>query len=132
MAANRRYLQFISAIEDTSTGTDNLNKITQPVTKNHRSYKGFNFFNQDDQMLFETLARGEFNISGFQNKHLRRILVDKTSSQISRLLKRLHAHGLIRKIGNTYKYYISKCGIQVITIGLKLKELVVIPEFAKL
>jgi len=131
-AANRRYLQFISAIEDTSAGSDNLNKITQTVTENNRSYKGFNFFSQDDQMILETLTRGEFNISGFQNKHLRQILIDKTSSQISRLLKRLHAHGLIKKIGNTYKYYISKCGIQAITMGLKLKELVLIPEFAKM
>jgi hypothetical protein len=132
LAANRRSLQFISAIEDVSAGTNNLDEITKTVIENHRSYKGFNFFNQDDQVLFETLTRGEFNISGFKNKDLRQILVDKTSPQISRLLKRLHAHGLIQKIGNTYKYYISKLGIQAITMGLKLKELVIIPELAKL
>ncbi|HUU41747.1 MAG TPA: hypothetical protein VMW42_12480 [Desulfatiglandales bacterium] len=132
LAANRRYLQFISAIEDVSAGTNNLDEITKTVIENHRSYKGFNFFNQDDHMLFETLTRGEFNISGFKNKDLRQILVDKTSPQISRLLKRLHAHGLVKKIGNTYKYYISKFGIQAITMGLKLKELVIIPELAKL
>jgi len=132
LAANRRYLQFISAIEDKSAGANKLDEITRTVIENCRSYKGFNFFNQDDQMLFETLTRGEFNISGFKNKDLRQILVDKTSSQISRLLKRLHAHGLIKKVGNTYKYYISKLGIQAITMGLKLKEFVIIPELAKL
>jgi hypothetical protein len=132
LAANRRYLQFISAFEDVSAGTNNLDEITKTVIENHRSYKGFNFFNQDDQRLLETLTRGEFNISGFKNKELRQIIADKTSPQISRLLKRLHAHGLVKKIGNTYKYYVSKLGIQAITMGLKLKELVIIPELAKL
>jgi hypothetical protein len=132
LAANRRYIQFISAIEDVSAGTNNLDKITQTVIENNRPYKGFNFFNQDDLTLFGTLVRGEFTISGFQNKHLRQMLVDKTSPQISRLLKRLHAHGLIKKIGNTYKYYISKFGARVIAMGLKLKELAIIPELARL
>ena len=81
-------------------------------------------------MLFEAVASGEFNISGFQNKHLRGKLSEKTSAQISRILKRLHIHGLIKKIGRTYKYYLTQFGSQVITMGLKLKELVIIPELA--
>lgn len=127
-SANRRYLQFISAIEDKSVGINKLNKIATTVVENNRSYKGFNFFDEDDQLLFEAIACGEFNISGFQNKHLRRKFSGKTSAQISRLLKRLYTHGLIKKIAGTYKYYISKLGIQIITMGLKLKQLVIIPD----
>jgi len=47
--------------------------------------------------LFSAIARGEFNISGMQNKSLRRFLPDKNSRQISRLLKRLRVHGLVKK-----------------------------------
>ena len=130
LAANHRYLQFISAIDDVSVGISKLNKISKTVTENDRSYKGFNFFTEDDQMVFEAIASGQFNISGFQNKHLRHKLWGKTSAQISRTIKRLHAHGLIRKIGHTYKYYLTKFGYHVITIGLKLKELVIIPQLA--
>jgi len=130
LAANRRYLQFISAIDDVSVGISKLDELSQTVVENGRSYKGFNFFTEDDQMIFEAVASGEFNISGFQNKHLRHKLSGKTSAQISRAIKRLHAHGLIRKIGHTYKYYVTKFGHQVITMGLKLKELVIIPELA--
>jgi hypothetical protein len=129
-AANQRYLQFISSIDDASGGIKALNKITTTVIENNRPYKGFNFFTKDDQMLFETIVRGEFNISGFQNKHLRQKLSAKTSAQISRLLKRLHIHGLIKKIAGTYKYYVSKLGIQTITMGLKLTQLVIIPGLA--
>lgn len=128
LAANNRYLQFISAIDDVSGGVAKLNIISQTVTENNRPYKGFNFFTEDDQVLFEAIASGEFSITGFQNKHLLQKLSDKTSAQVSRLLKRLHVHGLIKKVAGTYKYYLSKLGLQVIILGLKLKQLVIIPE----
>ena len=67
-AANRRYLEFISVIDDDWAGTDKLNKISEPVEENQRSYRGFNFFDPDDEALFQSLGSGEFNISGFQNK----------------------------------------------------------------
>jgi len=104
VAANRRYIEFISAIDDPSAGTKKLEKISRTVVKNNRSYKGFNLFDDDDQLLFESIASGEFTISGFQNKHLRSKLGGRTTSQISRTIKRLHVHGLIRKVGRTYKY----------------------------
>ncbi len=129
-AANQRYLQFISAIDDMTAGVKKLRKLTNGIVKNERPYKGFNFFSDDDQKLFEIISRGEFNISGFQNKNIRQFWNNKNTGQISRLLKRLHVHGLINKIGHTYKYYLSKFGQQVISMGLKLKELVIIPGLA--
>jgi len=130
LAANRRYLEFISTIEDDKAGTDKLNKVSQPVAENDRSYRGFNFFDPHDEELFRSLGSGEFNISGFQNKDLRRRIQEKTSGQISRLVKRLRVHGLIKKVGHTYKYYVTTLGKQVITLGLKLKELYIIPALS--
>ena len=130
LAANRRYLEFLSAIDDDTAGTGKLNKISRAVEENGRTYRGFNFFDDDDQELFQALLRGEFNISGFHSKSLRHRLKDKTSGQISRLLKRLRVHGLVKKIGRTYKYYLTSLGKQVITLGLKLKELHVIPQLS--
>jgi len=129
-AANRRYLEFISTLEDDKAGTDKLNQISQPVEENQRSYRGFNFFDPEDEELFESLGSGEFNISGFQNKDLRRRVKDKNTGQVSRLMKRLRTHGLIKKIGRTYKYYLTGLGKQVIALGLKLKNLYVIPELS--
>ena len=108
LAANRRYLEFISTIDDRSAGISKLNKISKTVVEKNRSYKGFNLFTDDDQMLFESIASGEFNISGFQNKTLRTKLSEKTSAQVSRILKRLRVHGMIKSIGRTYKYYLTK------------------------
>lgn len=130
-ASNHRYLEFISSFDDTSIGVDKLNKVSEPVVKSTRSYKGFNFFSNDDQLLFEAIASGEYNISGFQNKHLRAKLKNKNSGQVSRILKRLHVHGVIKKIGRTYKYYLTKLGRKVISLGLRLKEFHLVPGLAK-
>jgi hypothetical protein len=129
-SANRRYLEFLSAIEDPRTGRDNLDKLSRTVQQEGRSYPGFNLFDRDDDILLRSITRGEFNISGLQNKTLRRYLPDKTSVQVSRLLKRLRLHGIIKKVGHTYKYYLTEFGKQVTTAGLKLRELVLIPQLA--
>jgi hypothetical protein len=129
-AANRRYLELLSTITDPQAGRDKLDKLSHSIQQDDRSYPGFNLFDSDDDTLFRAIVRGEFNISGLQNKTLRRHLRAKNSSQVSRLLKRLRVHGLIKKVGRTYKYYLTQFGKDVIATGLKLRELVVIPQLA--
>ena len=73
------------------------------------------------------ILKGEFNISGFRNKNIREILPDFNASKVSRLFKRMRVHGLIKSVGKTYKYYITKLGKEVILQAEKIKELVLIP-----
>ena len=127
-AANYRYLAFISGFEDNDDGLKALNKITQRINENGRSYKGINFFDSNDLRLLLTIVRGEYNISGFQNKDVKEQMPHKTGSQISRILKRLRVHGIIKKIGHTYKYYPTALGRKVIAMGLKLQEYFIIPQ----
>jgi hypothetical protein len=129
-ASNRRYLEFISTFDDQSTGIKNLKRISKPVETEDRSYKGFNLFSDDDLKLFEVLARGEFNINGLKNKSLRKQLPSIPCSTMTRILKRLHVHGIIRKVGKTYKYYVTKLGKAVITAGLTVRNMSVIPQLA--
>jgi hypothetical protein len=127
-ASNRRYLDFISTIDDPSGGIKDLNKISKPVKEDDRSYRGFNLFDGDDLDLFTAIIRGEFNISGFSNRSLRKIIKGKKGHQVSRLLKRLRKHGLIKKITNTYKYYLTALGRTVTATALKLREMYIIPS----
>ena len=50
--------------------------------------------------------------------------------QLSRAQKHLRLHGLIKKIGHRYKYYVTTAGRTVRATALKLRELVVIPAFS--
>jgi len=45
---------------------------------------GFNLFDPDDENLLSSIVRGEFNVSGLQNKTLRRHLPEFSSGQVSR------------------------------------------------
>ena len=93
-------------------------------------YKGFNLLAEADATVLRVLLRGEFAISGLTARALRKLLSDKTRGQISRLLKRLRVHGLLRKIGRHHKYYLTALGREVATMALKLRELYVIPALA--
>lgn len=44
------------------------------------------------------MLKGQFNISGFRNSEIRKLLPALNSGQVSRLFKRLHKHGLIKKV----------------------------------
>jgi hypothetical protein len=127
-AANCRYLEFISAIDDPTSAIRDLEKISKPIQDGERSWRGFNLFHGDDLDLFRAITCGEFNISGFQNRNIRNILSRKTGQQIARMLKRLRKHGLIKKIGNRYKYYLTALGRKVIATALKLREMYIIPS----
>lgn len=129
-AANDRYIQFLSAIDDPTPGLKVLSKISDSVEEREHHYRGFNLFDDDDQSIFEVLCRGEFFIHGFRNRSLREHLGRFRSSQVSRLLKRLRLHGIIKKVGKTYKYYLTELGRHVAVAGLTLKYLFLVPEFA--
>ena len=111
-AANQRYLKFISDIETPQVGVQKLHQLAETKVDNNRRYKGFNLFTEEDTSLFRLLLHGEFFISGFTNKRLRQHLSDKSSSQVSRLLKRLRVHGLVKRVANTYKYYLTAFGVK--------------------
>ncbi len=128
-AANRRYLEFISTLDDPSSALKDLEKIAVAVRNGERSLRGFNLFAGEDLDVFQTLLRGEFNISGFQNKHLAQRL-QKAGRKVSWLLKRLRGHGLIKKIGHCYKYYLTALGRRVVATALRLREMAIIPSLA--
>lgn len=122
---------MLSALEDRSGGTVNLDRITGPARDEQpRSYRGFNFLAAGDLTVLLAILRGEYQISGLSNRRLQRVLRDRNGGQISRVLKRLRLHGLIRNIGPTYKYYVTALGHKVLLIALKLREHLILPTLA--
>mgnify|MGYP001818401884 CR=1 FL=1 len=123
---NRRYIEFLSAIDDPTNGIKKVNKISHPVRENGRSFRGFNLFNEADEAVLHAIAQGGTQGFGIRNFTLRKAL-SKTTGQISHILKRLRNHGLIKKVSKSYKYYLTSLGREVTATSLKLKEMVVIP-----
>jgi hypothetical protein len=126
-ACNRRYLDFLSGVDDPTNEIRQVNKISRRVKEAGRSYRGFNLFDAADEAVFHAIAQGAVQGFGIRNSGLRATL-GKTSGQISRILKRLRKHGLIKKTANAYKYYLTSSGRKVVATSLKLKELFIIPN----
>ena len=104
--------------------------MPKPLPESERTYKGLNFFNRQDRDLLLATIRGEHVITGFRHGDLKRQLPRLSSGQISRHLKRLRVHGLIKRIGHRYKYYLTDLGRRAVITGLKLRELFVLPQLA--
>ncbi len=125
--ANRRYIEFLSAIDDPSNNIKDLEKVSRPAVADDRSYRGFNLFHGDDLDVFHVIVRGEFTISGFRNGDLQQHL-RKTPGQVSRIIRRLRKHRLIKKVRHGYKYYLTALGKRVTATALKLREMFIIPS----
>lgn len=130
-AVNRRYLKFLSEIDTPQAGVKKLHRLTETRQEDDHRYKGFNLLAEEDSSLFRLLLSGEFTIQGFSNRRLRQHLPEKNSAQVTRLLKRLRVHGLIKPVSQRYRYYLTDFGRQVAALALKLRELVIIPDLAQ-
>jgi hypothetical protein len=129
-AANRRYLEFLSALATPEVGVQRLNRLTETQVEHDHRYKGFNLLAETDAAVLRLLLRGEFAISGLTARAVHALLPGKNTGQISRLLKRLRVHGLLKKVGRHFKYYLTELGREVATMALKLRELYIIPALA--
>jgi hypothetical protein len=92
--------------------------LTETVEQKNRRYKGFNLLAEEDASLFRLLLTGQFLIQGFSNGALRQYLSHISSAQMSRLLKRLRVHGLIRKVQKRHRYYLTQFGQQTAVLAL--------------
>jgi len=130
-AATQRYLRWLSRLEDRSSGKVDLDKLSRPVKDEAaRSWRGFNLFLSADLQGILAVLAGEHHISGLTSRRLQRLLPQWTRSYIGRLLRRLRLHGLIKKVGKTYKYYATRFGQRLLLAGLKLKEHLLLPTLS--
>ncbi len=103
---------------------------TEATRYEGRSYPGFNLFRTDDLNLFQAIVRGEFTIDGLRNRDLQ-ICLNETAGEVSRLLKGLRLHGLIKKIGRTYKDDLTRFGQAVVACTVCLRQTIVLPALVE-
>jgi len=100
----------------------------KPVTFHGRRLRALHPFDEQDRLLLESVNRGEFTINGFRNKDLQTLLFPtaattapqsrRRSAAVSRKLRLLRAHHLIRKISRTHRYQLTALGRQIIVAVL--------------
>ena len=124
-AANDRYLQALASVEDTTSLGELAARLCRPVHYQGRRVRAINPCAPDDAVLLTAISRGEFTLNGLRNRDIRALLFPKpTRSQaeqkrqaaaVSRKLRLLRAHRLIRKVPRTHRYHLTKAGRIAIT-----------------
>jgi len=118
--ANERYLNAL-AVVDTDTSLEELiAPIQRPVIRGLKRQRALQPFSEPDVSLLEAISRGDFLIHGLRNRDLQQLLYSRPatnrpenrqrSAAISRKLRLLRAHGLIRKIATTHRYHVTDLG----------------------
>ena len=110
---NRRYIEFLCAVDDPTNGIKKVNKVSGRIKSKGRSFRGFNLFNTDDEKVLRAISQGDSQGFGIRNITLRKTM-DKTTGQVSRILKRLRTHGIIKKAPKSYTYYLTSLGRQTL------------------
>ena len=126
LGCNRRYLEYLSSLDDFSAGIRALDRLTQPRPVKGRNLKGLNFFSRVEQSLLAALQRPGFNIAGLRRAHLRPLLTQCSPATLSRQLARLRQLGVIKRVTGTYRYYLTRAGRAAIAAGRRLTEQTII------
>ena len=131
-AAAARYLDALSVVGDPTPSHRLLDSVSQRVTRHGRPYRPLRPISPHEAPLFRTILHGEFALQGFQNRDLRRRLYSDTdadpgqrrrvAARVTRSLRLLRAHGLIKKVTRTRYYRITDKGHQVMTTALRFRE----------
>jgi hypothetical protein len=131
-ASNERYLKAMETVEQTVPLGQLTEKLCQPVRWKKKKSRALNPLSGQDLELLEAVNRGEFMINGLRNRDLQLLLyaspardeVEKKrrSAAVTRKLRLLRAHGLIRKISSTHRYMVSDKGRLAITALLTARN----------
>jgi hypothetical protein len=131
-AANERYLEALSTVDDAQTLKETTAAICQPVTWNGNRARPLNPLAEGDAALLAAVNRGEFAINGFRNRDLVPLLQGKRSqdpaaakrqaAKVTRQLRLLRAHKLIVKVQKTHRYVLTSTGRSTINAILAARE----------
>lgn len=122
-ASNARYLESLAAVSADAPLKSLTDKLCQPVVVNGRRHRGLRPLDPTEARLLAEVARGEYQITGFRNRDLRRSLFGETTDavlrrrqagQLTRRLALLRAHGLIKKVPHTQRYQLTTAGTQTL------------------
>lgn len=124
-AANRRYLDALAVVRDPTPVHQRLFHLAHPVRRHGRTYRGFNPAAEGDLLLFAAVLSGRHLLQGLRNRDLRAAQFPPTdprrdSARVSRLLKRLHVHGLVAKIPRSRRWRVTRRGQTVLATVLTL------------
>ena len=117
--AAERYLDALAGVDEQTTLEELIARLGRPREWRGRRVRALRPLG-DDRALLEVIRRGEFTLNGFRNRDVQKFFfaaaagdrreARRRSAWVSRKLRLLRAHGLIRKVPGTYRYQLTENG----------------------
>ena len=124
-AANERYMTALASVDESSTVEELVERLERPVHWASHRVRGLRLFQADDAALLRVVASGDFLLNGLRNRDLQKRLyaappldqkeAKRRSAKVSRLIRLLRAHGLLRKVTGTHRYQVTESGRKILT-----------------
>jgi len=122
----------LASLDDSATVAELAARIQKRVIWNGRPFRALHPFEPEDSALRQAVNRGEFTVNGFRNRDLRGLLfahpprsarqARQRSAALSRKLRLLRAHGLIRQVPHTHRYHVTAVGRKLILAVLTARQ----------
>lgn len=125
---NHRLIDRLGPVIATAYSISELDKVCMPIKHKNKSVRGFSFFNTEDRQIVQTLANPANEIHGFSRKMLLKQIPKLTPYQASYAMKRLHVHGLTKKLANSHRYFITKEGRTLLSTMMIVTKEVILPS----
>jgi hypothetical protein len=131
-AANLRYLDALAGLAEKKKFSSVLDPVSKPLHVGKARFRPLRPVSREDAALFALILRAEFLLHGFRNVDIRSLLyggptrreaeVKRRAGQVTRLLRLLRAHGLIKKIPRTSRYRATRSGIRLMETSLGIRK----------
>lgn len=120
---NERYLDSLAAVSHQESLQETIAPLCQPTELQGRRVRALSPLNDQHRKLLAAVSRPEFLLHGFRNQDLRTLLFaddathtpQQQSGKVTRLLRILRAHKLIRKVPHSHRYQVTTIGRRQIT-----------------
>jgi DNA-binding PadR family transcriptional regulator len=131
MSANRRYLDALAIVGDSTPSHRVLDPVSQPVLVDGSRFRALRPISPDDSLVFAHILAAHHLLQGFRNVDLRRALFNsdeadpenrrKHSGYVTRTLRLLCSHGLIFRVPKTNYYRVTKKGHMVMNTAVQFR-----------
>jgi hypothetical protein len=119
--SNERYLEALAVVDDPTPCARIFDTVAKPIIDAGKRFRALRIGDAADLSLLGAITRGEFATAGFRNREIRQHLYPdssrdcpdqqrRLSARVSRQLRLLRAHGIIKKIPKTHRYQLTDRG----------------------
>jgi len=107
-----------------------LRRLANRASTHGTTYRGINLFDERDGRIITAINSPTYDITGFKRSDIIANIPGLTKHQATYALKRLRAHGIIKKEAKAHRYFPTRLGRRSQTVCVALQNLIVLPLLA--